>query len=367
MSKVGWGWMVALLVGLMAGCLVGCSTSASKADEADSTALSKAVDSSLLTITAQVVGQRSFNTQSTATGILRAPAQSKLNFRTGGTLTQIVIQNGASVKAGQLLAQLDERDGQMALRVAQDGLLDARTQRNALLAEYGHDNGDTAHVKPNALAFINYKSGYGRAQTALAKAQLDLSYTQLRAPFAGVVANLTAKPYNFITAFEPFCTLLSRAGMLVEFSVLESELPTVQMGSPVRVEVVALPGRTFGGHVTEINPLVNGQGLVLVRARLSGADSRLFEGMNARVRVAQSLGRQLVVPKSAVVERSGRKVVFTVETDADGVGRAKWHYVTILHENDTEVAISEGLKAGERVIVSGPLNLAHDAVVRELK
>jgi len=201
MSKVGWGWMVALLVGLMAGCLVGCSTSASKADEADSTALSKAVDSSLPTITAQVVGQRSFNTQSTATGILRAPAQSKLNFRTGGTLTQIVIQNGASVKAGQLLAQLDERDGQMALRVAQDGLLDARTQRNALLAEYGHDNGDTAHVKPNAHRLIDGQClwfrwaqvllccsyGYTMKQTAeklsMAYKTVDTNCTHLRTLF----------------------------------------------------------------------------------------------------------------------------------------------------------------------------------------
>lgn len=357
--------MKALLLGVMANCLIGCNTSASKADEADSTALSKPVNNLLPTVSAQAVGQRTFQIQTTSTGILHTPAQSKLNFRTGGTLARIFVQTGSQVKAGQLLAQLDERDLQMALRQAEDGLTDARTQRNALLAEYGHDNGDTTRVKPNALAFINFKSGYLRAQTALAKARLDLSYTQLRAPFAGIVANLTAQPHNFITAYEPFCTLLSRAGMLVEFSVLESELPAVQVGSVVRVEVVALPGRQVGGRVVAINPLVNGQGLVLVRAQLAGANDRLFEGMNARVRVERSLGRQLVVPKSAVVERSGRKVVFTVEKDADGISRAKWHYVTILHENDTEVAIGEGLRAGERVIVSGSLNLAHDAVVRE--
>lgn len=348
-----WLWLL--------GAAIGCQTTAST----DTEQLSDSLKIDTPVIQAQLVQTSPFLILTTATGILRAPAQSKLNFRTGGTLTQILVQTGSTVKAGQLLAQLDDRDLRMAMRLAEDGLLDARTQRNALLAEYGHDNGDTSRVKPNALAFINYKSGYLRAQTAMAKARLDLSYTQLRAPFPGVVANLTAKPYNFITAFEPFCTLLSRAGMQVEFSVLESELPAVQMGSPVRVEVVALPGRAFRGQVTEINPLVNGQGLVLVRARLSGADARLFEGMNARVSVERSLGRQLVVPKSAVVERSGRKVVFTVEQDADGISRAKWHYVTILHENDREVAIGEGLKAGERVIVSGPLNLAHDAVVKE--
>ena len=95
------------------------------------------------------------------------------------------------------------------------------------------------------------------------------------------------------------------------------------------------------------------------KARIARPDRNLFEGMNVRVVIERRLPNQIVIPKSAVVERSGRKVVFTVED-----GLAKWHYVTVAHENDEEVAIGEGLRAGERVIVSGNLNLGHDAPVR---
>ena len=126
---------------------------------------------------------------------------------------------------------------------------------------------------------------------------------------------------------------------------------------------VALPGKAYVGQVSEINPFVNGQGLVLVRARISHPDRQLFEGMNVRVRIERRLANQVIVPKSAVVERSGRKVVFTVVTEA-GPRKAKWNYVTIGSENETEVTISEGLKPGDEVITAGNLNLAHDAVVK---
>jgi membrane fusion protein, multidrug efflux system len=72
----------------------------------------------------------------------------------------------------------------------------------------------------------------------------------------------------------------------------------------------------------------------------------------------------LVVPKEAVVERSGRKVVFCYEAESDTLGLAKWHYVTVLHENQQQLAIGEGLKAGEKVIVEGNMNLGHDARIR---
>ena len=80
--------------------------------------------------------------------------------------------------------------------------------------------------------------------------------------------------------------------------------------------------------------------------------------MNARIIIEKTLLNQLVVPKSAVVERSGRKVVFAYEN-----GLAKWNYVSIAHENETSVVISEGLKAGAFVIIEGNLNLGHDAKV----
>lgn len=335
-----------------------CQSVPSGDTQADSTALNQASISRNVAVTIKPVRLTSFALTSTATGLLRAPAQSRLSFRVGGTISQIAVHNGSLVTAGQVLARLDDRDQRMALQLTQDQLAEARVQLRALVAEYGGSEVDTASLKPNARAFVLTKSGYYKAQTALAQARQQLEYTVLRAPYAGTVANLTAKSFNFITSYEPFCTLLSRDGLLIEFSVLESELAAVQIGQPVQIIPVAIPGQIYAGQVSEINPFVNEHGLLLVKARVHRPDRSLFEGMNARVIIERRFSNQLVIPKSAVVERAGRKVVFTVED-----GLAKWHYVTIAHENDTEVAISDGLKAHEQVIVSGSLNLAHDALV----
>ncbi|GAB2565839.1 efflux RND transporter periplasmic adaptor subunit [Spirosoma areae] len=368
MSEFKWEGFVSMFGLLLAGLLTNCQPTASTAGQADSTGLNKPVAANNPIVVCQSVHVGTFALISAATGLIRTPAQSKLSFRIGGTIHQVLVHNGSTVSVGQLMARLDDRDQRLALRQAQDQLAESRVQLRALLAEYGGTELDTTSIKPNARAFVLTKSGYYKAQTAIAQARQQLEYSTLRAPYAGMVANLTAKPYNFITSYEPFCTLLSRVGLVVEFSVLESELVAVQVGMPVQIMPVALPGRSYTGQVSEINPFVNAQGLVLAKARITQPDSRLFEGMNARISIERRLANQLIVPKSAVVERSGRKVVFTVEAGKANPAvprrdRAKWNYVTIAHENDTEVAISEGLKPGDRVIVSGNLNLGHDAPV----
>lgn len=369
MNKGAVAILIRILVLVNSGWFMSCYSATPSDEEAETTALTKSTVADNPTVVCRPVRISSFALTTAANGLVRAPFQSKLSFRVGGTIQQILAHNGSVVSAGQVLARLDDRDQRLAVRVAQDQLAESRVQLRALIAEYGGSELDTNGLKPNTRAFVLTKSGYFKAQTALAQARQQLEYTTLRAPYAGVVANLAARPYNFITSYEPFCTLLSRAELLVEFSVLESELATVRVGLPVRITPVVLPERAYMGQVQEINPFVNGQGLVLVKARINHADQHLFEGMNARIVIERRLPHQLVVPKSAVVERSGRKVVFTVESanvspNRASSGRAKWNYVTIAHENDRDVAISEGLKPGDQVIVSGNLNLAHDAPVR---
>lgn len=88
--------------------------------------------------------------------------------------------------------------------------------------------------------------------------------------------------------------------------------------------------------------------------------------MNVKVSVRRSLGEQLVIPKTAVVLRSGKQVVFTLKE-----GKAMWNYVNTGLENATECVVSDrsqkgiedGLLEGDTVIVTGNLNLAHEAEV----
>lgn len=140
--------------------------------------------------------------------------------------------------------------------------------------------------------------------------------------------------------------------------MLESELPLIKRGDRVEVTPFANAGLATQGSVSEINPLVDENGMVRVKAAVSGK-GQLFEGMNVRVSVQRSLGKQLVVPKTAVVLRSGKQVVFTLKDNV-----AYWNYVRTGLENADSYTIVEGLKENDVVITGGNINLAHEAPVK---
>ena len=81
--------------------------------------------------------------------------------------------------------------------------------------------------------------------------------------------------------------------------------------------------------------------------------------MNGRESVHRSLGEQLVIPKSAVVLRSGKQVVFTVKKGKT----AQWNYIHTAFENRDSYSVADGLVEGDTVIISGNINLAHEAPV----
>ncbi|PWK17073.1 RND family efflux transporter MFP subunit [Arcicella aurantiaca] len=299
-----------------------------------------------------------FPLQVMATGKVTALAQANINFKTTGIIEKIMVQNSATVKTGQVLAVLDNAQQRITLQQAQDHLQDTRVELNKLLLEFGGKDRDTTSVSNRIMENIKAKCGFTKALTNLRDAQLKLENTFLKAPYAGVIANLKTKAYNTTPATEPFCTILSRESLVVEVSILESELGVITLGQVAKVKSLAYSERNYVGKVSEINPLVNEQGLVLIKVRIQNPDQYLLEGMNAQVIIEKNLQNQIVIPKEAVVERSGKKVVFVYEN-----GLAKWNYVTVAHENSQEVAISEGLKVGQKVIVEGNLNLGHDAKV----
>ena len=305
------------------------------------------------------ISPQSFPLQLRTNGTIKAQQQTQLFFKVMGEIAQINVSNTLVVRQGQVLAVIDNRQAQVAILQAQDQLKKAGFALNKLLIEYGGKDLDTSSVRPRFLESIKIQSGYYEAQTALRNAQLQYDNTYLKAPFGGTVANLKTKQHNQASLAEPFCTLLSNSLVAVETFVLESELAIVQIGQTARLSPLAFPDKSYIGKVYEINPQVNQQGLVAIKIKIQNPDNQLIDGMNARVIIEKTLVNQLVVPKSAVVERSGRKVVFTYEN-----GLAKWNYVTIAHENETSVAIAEGLKAGALVITEGNLNLGHDSPVK---
>ncbi len=218
-----------------------------------------------------------------------------------------------------------------------------------VLIGQGYDPADKASVPEEVLRLARVRSGLDGIETSIALNKKEIEQSTLTAPFDGVVADLKVKRFCIAPTSEPACRIINDGGMQVEFTVLESELPLLHIGDGVEVSPFA-GGNSCRGKVTEINPKVDEKGLVKARASL-GSCGGMIDGMNARVRVSKNLG-------SAVVLRSGREVVFTLEE-----GKAMWNYVTTGIENLDSREILEGLTAGHTVITDGNENLAHQTPV----
>ena len=154
--------------------------------------------------------------------------------------------------------------------------------------------------------------------------------------------------------------VLDPASLQVHFKVLEHEAVMIKAGTRAWVEPVALPGIILPAQVKTVIPVVSKEGLVEVVATAITRHPALMEGMTVQVKLDRLIPHQLIVPKEALVLRSGKAVIFTFDPAS---GLAKWNYVQVAHENDRFLAISEGLQPGDQVIVSGNTNLAHDAEV----
>ena len=262
------------------------------------------------------------------------------------------------------MAELDKFRLGQKLAQSEDALLKAELELKDVLIGQGYTPEDLDKVPVETMKIAKVKSGYEQSKSQYELAKREMEHATLTAPFDGVVANLFSKPYNPANTSEIFCTILDTQKMEAEFTVLENELAFIRKGDEVTVIPYA-GGSSFKGHVSEINPLVDANGMVKVKADVNG-EGKLFSGMNVRVSVRRNLGEQLVIPKTAVVLRSGKQVVFTLEE-----GKAVWNYVHTGLENATEYIVSDksqkgvenGLLEGDTVIVTGNLNLAHEAEV----
>lgn len=291
-------------------------------------------------------------------GKLYALRKADLKFRVSEEIEKIHITNGDVVQKNMVLAIVNNFSFNNQLQRALVQYDKARTEMQDVLIGQGLNINDSARIAPQVWKIAAAKSGFTDAAINLQSAQYNFENTALRAPFSGVVANLKLKEHAMVSTAETFCTLIDNSVFNAEFQVLESEIGNVTMGEQVVLIPFSSDSVPHKGMVTEINPLIDENGLVTVKAQINNTGNKLYEGMNVRIRIRKACPGKLIVPKQAVLQRQGKQVVFTLED-----GRAIWNYVTVGDENSEYYTITEGLKPGMKVIVSNNLNLGHDAEV----
>jgi len=347
-----------ILVYLLAGVCFACTGSDKSADTSEEgvNALVQAEPNEVTTI---ILQRQAFEHELVSNGKVEAMQLTEVHFETEGIVESVKVKNGDHVAQGQVIAELDKFKLHNAVIQAQNAFEQAKLDLQDVLIGQGYGNKPEGEIPADIMQLAKTRSGYTQSQAAYELAMTNEANASLKAPFAGTIANLELKRYNRVTASDAVCTIIGSQGMEATFSVLENELPLVHRGDKVLITPYADVTATHEGIVTEINPIVDANGMVQVKAQVRGSE-RLFSGMNIKVSVRRQLPGQLVVPKSAVVLRQGRQVVFTLQGD-----QAMWNYVQTGLENTDTYTILEGLKEGDEVIITGNVNLAHESKVRK--
>jgi len=306
-----------------------------------------------------------FPMQILSNGKLSASSRAVLLFKESGTVREIRVRNGQKITKGAVIAMLDDTEQQSALESARIEMDRATLDLRDALVGLGYSVSEQDGVPGEVMKMASIRSGYSAAKNNFEKARMSLDRTVLKAPFAGRVADIKFKLWDTSNGSEPFCTIIGDDGFDVDFTVLESEYPFVEIGQNVKVSLFGCSDLdAVSGRVTAINPSVDKNGQIGVRAHIA-ANPRMLDGMNVKVIVEKMLERQLVVPKKAVLIRDGLEVLFRY----NGNGTSDWVYIHTLKANSEDYAVvanedrAATLNEGDLVIVSGNLNLADGSKV----
>jgi membrane fusion protein, multidrug efflux system len=279
-------------------------------------------------------------------------------FRINGIISGLYIQNGQKVAEGELLAVLEDFEYKTQLLQARQSLEKAEINfKDDLLSNFS--TADSTGLPAPKIKISRIRSGLNDAITSLSRAEYNYNNTRVTAPLSGIVANLEAKQWNPSQNYKNLCTIINDETLEVEFPVIESEYMIIEKGMPVGIIPFVNDSILIPGHITQINPQIDENGMVKVKASFLNT-GKLIDGMNVRVLIKKPVPNRLVVPKEALVIRQGKDVIF-VRQDSLAI----WKYVMVEFENSTSLSIKEGLEPGDLVIVSGNINLAHETIVKE--
>jgi HlyD family secretion protein len=327
--------------------------------------------------------------QLNASGYVVAQRKAAVSSKATGRLDWLGVEEGSVVHAGQLLARLEAGDVAATRAQAAANLATARTaleqarveQKDAarnlardkeLVAQgiISQSDYDTAQARydRDVAATAGAQTAINAAQAALNGASVALDYTQIRAPFDGVVLTKNADVGDIVSplaaaanAKAAVVTLADMSSLEVEADVSEANLSKVRVGQPCEILLDALPESRFRGELHTIVPTADrSKGSVMVKVRFLDRDKRVLPEMSAKVAflerpVGPGEGKpRIAIAPSTVVTRDGKSVVFLLKGD-----RVLQTPVTLGARIGDLVEVASGVKAGER-IATKPLEKLHD-------
>lgn len=291
-----------------------------------------------------------------ATASLQAEREAHLVSEVPGTVLQLLVEEGATVRKGQVLARIDADRSRLQLREAE---ADLQRRRNDV------DRGEKLLARKliAATSHDQATSDYAVRRAEVDLARLTVGKSEIRAPFDGVITRRWIKQGQLLAARAPVFDMADFSDLRAELKVPERDAVSLVAGLPVAFTVDALAAREFKAKVERIAPTVDRtSGTVNVIVRVDNRDGDLRPGLFARMSVDfLHVSDAVLVPKTAVLGNRSAAVAYVIED-----GKARRTSLRLGQESSTQVQVLEGLQAGAEVVVTGHAALSDGANVEVL-
>jgi RND family efflux transporter MFP subunit len=326
-----------------------------------------------LPVTVATVGGSVGGTSETRySGTIKADESVDVAFRLSGVVDNITqrrgadgrtrpLQDGDQVRRGEVLARL--RQGEF-----RDQVSDAEAARRQAQADYEraaqlYENRSVSKAEYDA-AYARYTAGVARQSQAV----ISLNDATLRAPIDGVILRRSVEVGSLAGPSAPAFTVADTRVVKVVFGVPDVVVAGLKPGGKLSIQAEAMPGALLEGRITRISPSADPSSRVFeVEAALPNPEGRLKVGMLATLGLGDSApASSLFLPLAAIIRPAGDTEGYAVYVvrDSGGHASARLTPIQLGPVSGNQIAVREGLKAGDRVIVRGATIVADGQAVQ---
>ncbi|GLS40729.1 hemolysin secretion protein D [Mesorhizobium tianshanense] len=306
-----------------------------------------------VTIVALPAASAIINDRLQAIGTGRANASVTVNPYSTGRLIEFLVESGAHVEKGQVIATLDSDTEEIAQDRAKVALQDAQAKLDRVKSL-------RASNAATAVAVADAEVVLANAKLALRDAELALQRRSIVAPISGVVGILPIAAGNYVTNQSAVATLDDRSSILVEFWVPERFAAAVKVGAQLSATPIANPNKAYTGTVSAIdNHIDEASRTLLVKAKIANPADSLRAGMSFQITMKFPGDSYPAVSPLAIQWGSDGAYIWAIED-----GKAKRVAVRIIQRNTETVLIDAPIVSGDMVVTEGTQSVSEGGEVR---
>ncbi|MDH3650426.1 MAG: efflux RND transporter periplasmic adaptor subunit [Saprospiraceae bacterium] len=297
------------------------------------------------------------------TGLAKPAVESKLSFKVPGNVSKLYAKIGQQVKAGGIIAVVDDSDYLLQYEEADAGVKNADAMEKSTKSNYErisilyeNQNVSLAEFESAKAAFNSAKAQEKAMKQRRKLAESQLSYTRLRSPITGVIADVLVEENENVQAGQPVVVVTSSKQLEVEVSVPDLYISQIKLDDKVEVVFSAFRGEVYEGQVSEVGFAASYQTTYPVVLTLSDFDAKIRPGMSAEVSFLISDGSdgdKILIPGASVGEDRLGRFVYTIQPAEKGTGKVLRKSVEIGELSESGIEIRSGLAPGDLVVTAG--------------